>query len=104
MGAPDIKIVKDEQVHNMEQIKVEPVEDVDAAVTPSDSTPKTVDVKKDRISTFTSLSKVDLQMFSELIGKENVITDVDEINPFVRDFTNKYVGIGSVVLTPTTTE
>jgi FAD/FMN-containing dehydrogenase len=29
---------------------------------------------------------------------------VDEINPFVRDFTNKYVGIGSVVLTPTTTE
>jgi len=33
-----------------------------------------------------------------------VITDVDEINPFVRDFTNKYVGIGSVVLTPTTTE
>lgn len=80
------------------------VEDIDAAVTPSDSTPKTVDAKKDRISSFTSLSKADLDKFSELIGKDNVITDVDEINPFVRDFTNKYVGIGSVVLTPTTTE
>jgi predicted amidohydrolase len=85
-------------------MQTQAVEDVDAAVTPSDSTPKTVDVKKDRISAFTSLSKADLDKFSELIGKENVITDVDEINPFVRDFTNKYVGIGSVVLTPTTTE
>ena len=53
---------------------------------------------------FNSLSNADLDKFSDLIGKENVITDVDEINPYVRDFTNKYVGIGSVVLTPTTTE
>lgn len=30
--------------------------------------------------------------------------DQDEINPFVRDFTNKYIGIGSIVITPTTTE
>lgn len=34
----------------------------------------------------------------------NVISEADEINPFVKDFTNKYVGIGSVVLTPSTTE
>ena len=73
-------------------------------MTPVDSTPKTVDVKKERISVFNSLSNADLEKFSDLIGKENVITDVDEINPYVRDFTNKYVGIGSVVLTPTTTE
>jgi len=32
------------------------------------------------------------------------VSDLEEINPFVRDFTNKYIGIGSVVLTPTTTE
>jgi len=38
------------------------------------------------------------------VGAENVIQDVDEINPFVKDFTNKYVGIGSVVVTPLTTE
>jgi FAD/FMN-containing dehydrogenase len=34
----------------------------------------------------------------------NVISEADEINPFVKDFTNKYIGIGSVVLTPQTTE
>lgn len=33
-----------------------------------------------------------------------MLSDTDEIDPFVRDFTNKYIGIGSVVLTPTTTE
>ena len=50
------------------------------------------------------LSQSDLQKFAEIVGPENVISDIDEINPFVRDFTNKYVGIGSIVLTPSTTE
>lgn len=39
-----------------------------------------------------------------MLGKDNVVCDVDELQPFVMDFTKKYVGIGSVVLTPTTTE
>ena len=38
------------------------------------------------------------------MGAENVIIDGDEINPFVVDITRKYSGIGSIVLTPTTTE
>lgn len=33
-----------------------------------------------------------------------MISDVDEISPYVKDFTNKYVGIGSIVITPSTTE
>jgi len=44
-------------------MEAQAAEDVDAAVTPSDSTPKTVDAKKDRISAFTSLSKADLDKF-----------------------------------------
>jgi hypothetical protein len=69
-----------------------------------DSTPKTVDVKKERISSFATLTQADLNKFEQIVGKENIISDIDEINPFVMDFTKKYKGIGSIVLTPTTTE
>ena len=33
-----------------------------------------------------------------------MLVEQDEITPFVRDFTNKYIGVGSVVITPVTTE
>ena len=66
--------------------------------------PKTVDVKKDRDARFSFLTNSDISKFEEILGKENVVGDVDELQPFVMDFTKKYVGIGSVVLTPTTTE
>jgi len=71
-----------------------------AASTPNDSTPKTVDVKKARSEHFSTLSKADIAKFTEILGEMNVISEADEINPFVKDFTNKYIGIGSVVLTP----
>ena len=38
------------------------------------------------------------------MGSENVITDEDDIDGFVKDITRKYIGIGSIVLTPSTTE
>jgi len=77
----------------------------DAAVTPSEtSAPKTVDTKKDRITKFKTLSAKDIEKFGEIAGPQNVVTDLEEINPFVRDFTNKYIGVGSVVITPSTTE
>lgn len=66
--------------------------------------PKTVDVKKKRNGVFKTVSEADISKFESLIGKENVICEGDEIQPYVKDFTNKYVGIGSIVLTPTTTE
>jgi len=80
---------------------------VDAAATPSEtqkSTPKTVDAKKDRISKFKTITAQDIEKFGQVVGPQNVVTDTEEINPFVRDFTNKYIGVGSVVLTPSTTE
>lgn len=66
--------------------------------------PKTVDVKKERDARFSYLTNADINKFEAMLGKENVVCDVDELQPFVMDFTKKYVGIGSVVLTPTTTE
>lgn len=33
-----------------------------------------------------------------------MVQDIDEVAPFVMDFTKKYVGVGSVVILPTTTE
>jgi hypothetical protein len=80
------------------------VEEVNAAVTPSDATPKTVDLKKDRINSFATLSQADINQFASIVGEANVISEIDEIAPFVKDFTNKYVGIGSIVITPSTTE
>lgn len=66
--------------------------------------PKTVDAKKQRNTQFTMIQNEDIARFQEIVGKENVIVDEDEITPYVRDFTNKYIGVGSVVVTPTTTE
>ena len=45
-----------------------------------------------------------MDVFSGIVGGENVIQDADELDPFVKDFTSKYVGVGSIVITPTTTE
>lgn len=33
-----------------------------------------------------------------------MIEEIDEISPYVKDITKKYIGIGSIVLTPSTTE
>lgn len=79
------------------------VEQVNAAVTQNE-VPKTVDGKKDRGTSFKVLTKGDITRFEEIVGAANVIQDNDEIGPFVQDFTKKYTGIGSVVLTPGTTE
>jgi FAD/FMN-containing dehydrogenase len=38
------------------------------------------------------------------LGKDNVLVCIDEVSGFVVDVTRKYHGIGSIVLTPTTTE
>lgn len=42
------------------------------------SQPKTVDLKKERKS-FATLSQADLVKFEEIVGKENVLIDADEI-------------------------
>lgn len=67
-------------------------------------TPKTVDAKKDRNLHFKVLSAKDIEVFRGILGRENVMVEGEDVFPYVRDFTNKYVGVGSVVLTPTTTE
>lgn len=43
-------------------------------------------------------------MFSSIVGQENVLVCPDEVSGFVVDVTRKYQGVGSIVLTPTTTE
>jgi FAD/FMN-containing dehydrogenase len=65
--------------------------------------PKTVDIKKER-KNFTTLTNADIKAFKEIVGTENVVSDLDDVQPFVMDFTKKYVGVGSVVILPTTTE
>lgn len=77
--------------------------EVDAAKTTVDQ-PKTVDTKKERHAHFSQLTNADIARFKELVGPENVVQEQEEINPYVRDFTNKYIGVGSIVITPTTTE
>lgn len=81
---------------------VDNLEHVPAATTPTDQ-PKTVDVKKAR-KEFATLTNADIQRFTDILGSENVVQEIDEVAPYVMDFTKKYVGVGSVVLTPTTTE
>ena len=76
---------------------------VKAAVATQDA-PKTVDAKKPRGEHFAVLTQQDVDFFKNQIGETNVIEDTDEISPFVKDFTKKYMGIGSIVLTPSTTE
>lgn len=50
------------------------------------------------------ISNEDIANFQTLIGAENVLVCEDEVSGFVVDVTKKYKGIGSIVLTPTTTE
>ena len=57
--------------------------------------------RKARHSKFEVLSNTDIKMFEDLIGAENVLADTDG---FVVDVTKKFSGVGSIVLTPTTTE
>ena len=57
--------------------------------------------RKARHEKFEVLSNKDIKMFQDLIGPENVLTDTDG---FVVDVTKKFSGVGSIVLTPTTTE
>ena len=57
--------------------------------------------RKTRHEKFSVLSNKDIKMFQDLIGEENVLMDVDGFNV---DVTKKFSGVGSIVLTPTTTE
>jgi len=50
------------------------------------------------------LSNADIEAFQAIVGQENVLKCEDEVAGYVVDVTRKYSGIGSVVLTPTTTE
>ena len=69
-----------------------------------DAAPKTVDTKRQRDCKFSHLTNKDIEFFKDIIGAENVIVDGDEISPYVVDITKKYSGVGSIVLTPTTTQ
>lgn len=64
----------------------------------------TVDQKKERSSKFAVLTNEDISTFQTILGEENVIICEDEIYGHVVDVTKKYRGIGSIVLTPVTTE
>lgn len=66
--------------------------------------PKTVDGKKTRHEKFSYLTNQDIAFFKDLLGSENVLVCEDDIHGYVRDVTKKYQGIGSIVMTPTTTE
>ena len=52
--------------------------------------PQTVDGKKARSEKFSMISNEDIQMFSSLIGEENVLVCPDEVSGFVVDVTRKY--------------
>ena len=60
-----------------------------------------IDLKKQRNFKFEVLTNKDISSFEEFIGAENVLLDVEG---YVRDVTKKYEGVGSIVLTPTSTE
>ena len=76
---------------------------MNAAISKQDA-PKSVEKRKERNSVFSTLSNQDLKEFAKIVGADNVLVDNDEISPFVIDITRKFSGIGSVVVTPTTTE
>lgn len=63
-----------------------------------------MDAKKQRALKFAVLSNEHIDAFKACIGEENVLMCEDEVAGFVVDVTRKYSGIGSIVLTPTTTE
>lgn len=50
------------------------------------------------------LDSSDVEAFEKIVGKENVLVESDELTPYIRDFTNKYIGLGSIVITPTSTQ
>lgn len=64
----------------------------------------TVDAKKERDLRFASVTHEHILMFQDLIGEENVLVTEFDIQGFTVDVTRKYMGDGSIVLTPTTTE
>lgn len=66
--------------------------------------PQTVDGKKARDQKFATLTNDDILKFQQMIGEENVLLCPDEVSGFVVDVTKKYRGVGSIVLTPVTTE
>jgi len=61
-------------------------------------------VKKPRSDAFKVLTTKDIDELKKILGAGNVIQDEDDIDGFVKDITKKYIGIGSIVLTPSTTE
>ena len=61
-------------------------------------------MKKPRSDAFKVLTTKDIDELKKILGAGNVIQDEDDIDGFVKDITKKYIGIGSIVLTPSTTE
>ncbi|CDW78252.1 d-lactate dehydrogenase mitochondrial precursor [Stylonychia lemnae] len=51
-------------------------------------------------SKYSKLKAIDIEFFSGVLGPENIIQEHDEIKPYNIDFTKKYVGQCSLVLTP----
>jgi hypothetical protein len=63
-----------------------------------------VDVKTARDTKYKVIDQADLAQFQSIVTDKNVFQASDEISPFVVDFTKKYKGVGSVVITPESTE
>ena len=57
---------------------------------------------------FSDLDQADELYFRDVLGEKNIVSSTyscpDDLRPFNVDFTKKYVGRSSLVLTPTTTE
>ena len=60
--------------------------------------------RRERNSDFATLTNNDIIKLAEIVGKENVMIDADEISFFTTDITRKFSGLGSVVVTPRSTE
>ena len=76
---------------------------VNAAISKTDA-PKSVEKRRERNTEFTTLTNQDLRNLAEIVGEENVLIDSDEISFYTIDITRKFSGLGSVVVTPRTTE
>lgn len=53
---------------------------------------------------FEKLNNKDIEYFKSIVGAQNVIIEKEEIEPYNIDFTKKYKGACSMVITPTSTE
>jgi FAD/FMN-containing dehydrogenase len=53
---------------------------------------------------FEKLNDQDIVYFKNIVGAQNVIIEKEEIEPYNIDFTKKYKGTCSMVITPTSTE